>query len=608
MPIIPRFDLTQTLTHIIVTIRVPHVRVSPDQVQVVLTDENTVLHFASPPYLLVINFAVPRTTTSITAQTTTPNNEQQQRFHESAEESCARYEPTIENGIITLELRKETPGIWENLDLLGRMVWQNDNNDNVNRNLIDGISGRRGGGAGARWLQCVQGDDQNSPILYGSTDSAAQQSGVEDDTHARLLVESNGYGFLRLFHGVFTDLHRDGLAKEMLELPWQESWSHHLDVIPSTGAINVHQLRRVRRREIENSKFEPERYLGDMDIADDYVYQCALAAIPHWHQNSVEHLSQQLASLSVQLEECSSLKKSFFTDEERTTLMSIPYPLLPGISDKIKEKALLAGLLDILYAYVYDHLITDGEPTVESAWTISTLSASLSCLDDWIDDAKSDRAFASVVRSSLRRALVYPYIRNLDWAKLVWAQVSELLCQGLRPVLRSLLQTRSILERSELYYLGNKLYIDPYLKWLQTKKSVEDEFMSIVAEIEECLVNRNLKSELDLDLIEIESTGPLQSDGSSSPSDSSDDGSGDENDSSEAESSSENSETDNHQSGRAASEARLNDTLLVGDRSPPSILVMAHEDGTSQAADIASPPPAAQGTPLIQVIGSTSLE
>jgi hypothetical protein len=64
----------------------------------------TTLHFSSSPYLLILNFE--------------PN-----RFHEASAEACASYEPTIENGVVRLSLRKQKQGVfWEKLDLVGRMV------------------------------------------------------------------------------------------------------------------------------------------------------------------------------------------------------------------------------------------------------------------------------------------------------------------------------------------------------------------------------------------------------------------------------------------------------------------------------------------------------
>jgi hypothetical protein len=136
------------------------------------------------------------------------------------------------------------------------------------------------------------------------------------------------------------------------------------------------------------------------------------------------------------------------------------------------------GLLDILFAYVYDHLLTQGEATVESAWTISTLSCSLSWLDNSrgltsSSDSQSG-GVGDVVTASLRRTVVYPYLRNLEFGIHVWNQVCEILqfpSDATKCVIRCLLQVRTILEQSELYYLGNKLYIDPYLAWLQRRTS-----------------------------------------------------------------------------------------------------------------------------------------
>lgn len=461
MPIIPRFELSQTKTDIILKICVPHVRVSPEQVQVVLTDDFTVLHFASPPYLLVLNFAAV-----------------QGRFHETAEEACAKYDPTIENGIISLQLRKEVPNImWENLDLLGRMTTSSSQNK---------------AGAGARWLQSVE--DESVPAAV-----------CDDDDDAT--SEGRGYGFLRLFHGVYTDLQHDGLAKEMLEMPWEEQTESNLNslVLKDRTPQEIRTERRRKRRELEAEKFCSERYLGDLDLEEDYVYQCAMALSPHWQsQCSVESLSEKLSSLQVQ----DGIVTSFFTEEERTKLLSIPYPILPQRLSSQKEYALLVGLLDILFAYVYDHLITDGDPTVESAWTVSILSASLSSLDDWLDDEGSseEELVRDALSTCLRRAVTYPYLRNFDFGIHVWKQVLNLIRQGVRPILRSLLQTRAILDCSELYYMGCKIFLDPYLAWLQASPNSIQVTLSRLCKTMDCILEQSdsLKAELGLELFAIE--------------------------------------------------------------------------------------------------------
>jgi protein SHQ1 len=62
---------------------------------------------------------------------------------------------------------------------------------------------------------------------------------------------------------------------------------------------------------------------------------------------------------------------------------------------------------------------------------------------------------------------MYPYIRSLAFDCFIWQHVDAILRRGVRTILRCLLQVRTILDRSELYYFGNKLHVDPYLIWLQ---------------------------------------------------------------------------------------------------------------------------------------------
>ncbi|KAG7371791.1 SHQ1 domain containing protein [Nitzschia inconspicua] len=427
MPITPRFSLSQTDTHIIVDIDVPHVRVSAESVQLVV-EENSILHFASPPYLLLLNF------------------QNDGEFDELADENCATYLPD-DHGKIRLELLKKTTGLWKNLDMIGRLVKGKTDNGTSN------------------WLKEIVGETKDQEL----EENSVTQKEVGNDSYKAstdrgcdTATTSNGaYGFARMFRGIFTDLGRDTMGQEMFSSVWDE------------GEYQVHGddyriQRRQDRLQKEQDHFSIERYLGDMDIEDDYLYQCAMAMVPHWSDpkngvcDSVEEVTQNMTELNV----CSSTsigpatqeaRASPFSAEEQRKLASIPYPLLPTTFDK---DLAITVLLDILYAYVYDHLLTDGEPTVESAWTISILSVGLS----WLEDPESVH---DCVRQSLRRTLVYPYIRNLDFALFVWKQVTTILQSGPFTVVRCLLQIREILHQSEFYYLGNKMYVDPLLAWIQ---------------------------------------------------------------------------------------------------------------------------------------------
>ena len=551
MTITPRFTIRQTDTHVVLRIRVPHVRVTAETIQVVLTDDDQVVHFSSPPYLLVLQF--------------TPY-----QFHPTATEACATYEPMIENGTIDVSLRKAQSGVvWENLDLLGQ--WHKPSRRQQQQQQQS---------PGVRWLQQVV-DEQHTSDNMNDDEHGHRDASTESDDAVVHRQDENGYGFLRLYRDIYADLSRDGLAQEMLELPWTEEDSNRVisNVVLSTTVSNdrVHVRRRRERLNMERTKFDPERYQQDLDVTDDYIHQCAMSYSPHWstmqqqqrHENfsattitttltstdsgssDPDTLTKEMSQLSLQTPSTGIQNFDFFTDDEQRQLMAIPYPLLPMITD-VQAKRLLTGLVNLLFAYVYDHLTTCGDPTVESAWTISSLSASLSCLEDWLDDDTDpimssdhdDEADENLVQSvgycCLRRCLVYPYLRNFELGVHCLNQVYLILSQGVRCVLRCLLHTRAILDHSELYYLGNKLWIDPYLAWLQRDtKRVESILQQQVQHWPSSPGgwSKGHPVLMDMNLIECELESQYMDD-ASSPSDDAEEEESDESDSSAADDSS----------------------------------------------------------------------
>lgn len=66
------------------------------------------------------------------------------------------------------------------------------------------------------------------------------------------------------------------------------------------------------------------------------------------------------------------------TDEEREYLKTLGNK--DYLIDSKERRIALLSLVDILYAYAYNHRTTLGESTVESAWTINKLSSTLSWL------------------------------------------------------------------------------------------------------------------------------------------------------------------------------------------------------------------------------------
>jgi SHQ1 protein len=73
--------------------------------------------------------------------------------------------------------------------------------------------------------------------------------------------------------------------------------------------------------------------------------------------------------------------------------------------------------------------------------------------------------------------LIYPYLRSFPLGIVIWEHIASILVHqdSIRIIIRCLLQIRSILDRSDMYYLGNKLYIDPYLIWIQQYRAHSDD-------------------------------------------------------------------------------------------------------------------------------------
>jgi protein SHQ1 len=514
MPITPRFALSQTNDDLIVTIYVPHVRVSTETVQITL--DGCSLHFASPPYLLHLNF-------------------EPFSFHPH-DQPAATYEPTIENGIIELKCKKETPQDWPDLDLVGKWMPRKSSHNPT-------------------WLQQVIASETNESV----NDTA-------DNVTERLAAfQPCGYGFLRMFYDVYADLVREGLGKEMLMQPWEQ-----VNLIQDRldgSCETVYTERRTGRLEQELEAFSAERYLQDLDVEDDYIYQCAVSMDTHWRQANASQQDCNAAGIpmspiffdngqscsssngndkAVESAQSDTIVAPFFTSDELLQLSTLPYPLLPSDITVDQQSRSICVLLDILFAYMYDYLTTMGDPTVESAWTVSTISASLSCLEDWEDeetineasiverksldsgqsknssrlDGSLNEPLQTVVASCIRRSLIYPYLRNLSFSVHVWKQVVDLIRYGrLRSVIRSLLQVHSVLEKSELYYLCNKVWINPILAWVQGQPMlVEGLLDSAVTAIEDAIRDENeLKGMIGLNLerIEQDTAGSEEDDSSS---------------------------------------------------------------------------------------------
>ena len=84
---------------------------------------------------------------------------------------------------------------------------------------------------------------------------------------------------------------------------------------------------------------------------------------------------------------------------------------------------------------------------------VDSFDQSVSALQVWQGDAATEE----VAITCARRALIYPYLRSWPLTQLCLQDVASILSQGVRTVLRCLLQLHTVLAGSEYHYLLNKV-------------------------------------------------------------------------------------------------------------------------------------------------------
>ncbi|KAF9361247.1 hypothetical protein BGX26_004766 [Mortierella sp. AD094] len=155
-------------------------------------------------------------------------------------------------------------------------------------------------------------------------------------------------------------------------------------------------------------------------------------------------------------------------------------------------KSTYLSLIDILFAYSYDLRVSEGDATVETAWTICKLSPSIAALEQFT-------TLKETLLASFRRALAYPLNRNWNLAMKVLQDVYVIFKLGRRGILRALLAIKEILDHDDVYYIYSKMFIEDYCVWIQS--SSEKVIRTLAHELHHFHLE---KSELDWHLEELE--------------------------------------------------------------------------------------------------------
>jgi protein SHQ1 len=257
------------------------------------------------------------------------------------------------------------------------------------------------------------------------------------------------YGFLSSHSGYFT--HVGSFANEVNEL------GPDAETLPPAE-------RRRRRLEHEEAKFDPEHYMADF-AEDEYIKE-----LIHW-KHPYSSPSPETDSFE-------------YTEEEKLTMLRLPRK--EYLFSPTDPHDLQMTLLTVLFGYAYDARTTQLDPTPESPWTVASLVPAFAALDpapytpapaqpSIIEESKSesdtaaaalDRDVTQTLAASYRRALAYPLFRSWALCEVVRSDVSALLSQGKRTLVRCLLNLKKILDGHDTYYVYSKVWVDDMLVWV----------------------------------------------------------------------------------------------------------------------------------------------
>ncbi|KAJ1972726.1 hypothetical protein H4R34_005308 [Dimargaris verticillata] len=502
--ITPRFTVHQDDTFVTVVIHAPHIRAQDVDIHV----EGCQLRFYARPYFLRLTFPKPIV---------------------EDDRSTASYD--LGQGDLRLQIAKMCPGEhFPDLDLLTTLLAttkQRDERAETKKTPLIEVVGDAL--ATSNDLHPDVGSAQNDITEAGNRNEGDDDNDESFDWELpqtlpveQPLLASTSYGFANQYNGFFT--HVQEMANEINVL-----------TAPETSGLSS---RRAERLAAEDTKFSPEHYAADF-FGDEEIQE-VLAYRSPW-QKCLRELQKQLQqltnpsdgsgmdnfaqSLTQQMDQlhlasattdgqtgdklpaptasrteakdtpAPTLPKFIaqFTDQEKAQMQELPRKELLIDTAAATQRSLYLGLVDLLYAYSYNHRTTFGDSTVESAWTIGTLSPTLAALEEFT-------SLKDTVVALYRRTLAYPLYRHWELCDKVRQDTYMLLLLGRRGVLKALLELKDLFDHHDTYYVYSKLYLDDYCIWVQ-RYAREKVIQSLAQEVQR---GAPTKADIGWDLDEIE--------------------------------------------------------------------------------------------------------
>ncbi|CAG8437348.1 3440_t:CDS:10 [Ambispora gerdemannii] len=485
--ITPAFSVDQDDNFIKINVHVPYVKAQDVEFYI----ENNEFKFFLHPYYLRLRF---------------PGN--------IVEDDRSEALLDISKGDINVKLAKENPGeYFPDLDLLTKLLARQRENSRdqekqkSSKTLIEVVEEKRG---------CDDNDVENRmEKRFSEFDEALDfdwEIEQEIPKQPELLITTR-YGFNEQYNRYFT--HVQETCNEINEIKDPESStfeSRRRDRIEAEDIkfddegdyASDEEIKRVMNyktvwwkllRKIQATKEESKSSIVDSSNAEskpaitgESSKSLGTSTTSNSSNSKIEN--EVIASAQNQQSNGATFSKNFlqFTKREQEIMLNLPNKeyLLDD------EKSIYLGLIDLLFAYSYNHRMTEGENTIESVWTVGKLSSTISCLERFA-------TLKSTITALYRRALSYPLYRNYELCEKILQDVYVILKLGRRAILKCLMELKELFDHHDVYYVYSKIWIDDYCVWCMKASD------SIIRALAHQIHNFKLtKSEIGWNLEELE--------------------------------------------------------------------------------------------------------
>ena len=181
------------------------------------------------------------------------------------------------------------------------------------------------------------------------------------------------------------------------------------------------------------------------------------------------------------------------TSEESKELLNIKK--FEFLLSKDTAKITFFNLIDIVFSTLVDIVCFGIDGTCESVNNISKLSSSLSWFDCF-DNLKDLQI------SLTRRLLLFSIYKNFNFSLNIWNEIKKILINRTN-LLKILLITKKIFDKSDYKWRLNKIYIEPLIYWIQQlNENIYEEFSQLIINNNTFINKNDISEEWCLELLE----------------------------------------------------------------------------------------------------------